>query len=270
MAHADFLSPPPLSYEHMFVQLLPQEMVDKIRNWDSLKRWERREIGQMLRRMGLGYTEIRALIPVAKGTLSGWCRDIEFTPEQRARLFGPRGRRQETGALLRRRAVDRANVIRAAAREEAASLGGDPFWVAGSVAYWAEGDKRSKEVKFSNSDPGMIKLFIAWARRFLDVDLDRLTIMLHLHSGQDEEERIAYWSEQTGFARHQFRKSFIKPEGTGHRKNVLYNGTAQIRVRRSTDLMHRVRGWLDALPTILSPAATMLRGASSTGRAGDS
>lgn len=137
--------------------------------------------------------------------------------------------------------------IHAAARAEVESRRDDPFWVAGAMAYWAEGDKRSKEVKFSNSDPDMIRLFLAWACRYLELTPDCFTIMLHLHAGQDEAERHAFWSEQTGLAREQFRRSFIKPEGTGHRKNRLYNGTAQIRVRRSSALLPRVLGWVEGL-----------------------
>lgn len=222
-------------------------MVEKIRNWDGLKRWERREIGQTLRKMGLCYREISAVIPVTKGTLSNWCRDIPVSDDRRRELLGKRGGRAKLGATLRQRALDKAAAIRVAGREEAIVLVNDPFWVAGVALYWAEGAKRQNEVQFSNSDPALMALFISWVEEYLDVDRSELTIKLHLHSGQDETERKQYWSEQTGIPLANFRKTYIKAEGTGHRKNVLYNGTASIRVPRSSVDLHRMLGWIETL-----------------------
>jgi hypothetical protein len=230
----------------MFLSFLAPDLVDRIRRWDELKRWERKEIGQTLRRMGLTYREIAAVIPVCKATLSVWCRELEVpqTFSERRDGLATAGR-----SLKKRRHVawDRATVIRGEARQEVASLVGRSSWVAGAVAYWAEGTKRGNELAMSNSDPAMLRLFIGWCEIHLDVSRDRFTVRLHIHSGQDEREIAAYWSEQLGLPPDQFRKSYIKPEGTGHRKNNLYMGTAQVRVRRSTALRHKVLGWIDGL-----------------------
>ena len=230
---------------------VPFDLRETAARWPDLKRWERQELAQDLRRFGLSYREIRAIIPVASGTLSGWCRDIPLTLEQQDRLksIGGNGTlgRAKAGAVLRKRNVDRVAAIRAAARKEAEGLIDDPFWVAGVVAYWAEGDKRSQDVKFSNSNSQLIVLFIEWSIAYLQVTRARFTIALHLHGGQEEGERKIFWSQLTGIGLNQFRKTFHKPEGTGHRKNILYGGTAAIRVTRSTDLLHRLLGWIDAV-----------------------
>lgn len=229
---------------------VPHELLDRAARWPDLKRWERKELGQELRRLGLSYGEIGKVIPVSKGSLIPWCRDIKLTPEQEARLRAKRPAqavRLAVGARRRQANLERVGAIRAAAKTEGCELLSDPFWVAGVMAYWAEGSKRTHELHFSNSDPDLIALFINWGIRFLGVSRDRFTIALHLHRGQEETERQAYWSRVTAFGMHQFRKTFFKPEGTGHRKNVLYNGTASIRVTCSTDLLHRVMGWIDAI-----------------------
>lgn len=44
-----------------------------------------------------------------------------------------------------------------------------------------------------------------------------------------------------------FTKSFIKPAGTGHRKNHLPHGVCRACMRRSADAWHRTMGWIDAL-----------------------
>lgn len=235
---------------------VPFDLRESAARWHDLKQWERQELGQDLRRFGLSYREIRDIIPVASGTLSGWCRDIPLTTEQQDRLKSVGGNstlgRAKAGAKLRQRNVERVAAIRAAARKEAESLIDDPFWVAGVVAYWAEGGKRNNEVQLSNSDPNLIVLFIEWSIAYLHVTRERFTIALHLHGGQEEGERKIFWSQLTGFELRQFRKTFYKAEGTGHRKNVLYAGTALIRIHRSTDLLHRLLGWIDVVSRISS------------------
>ncbi len=230
---------------------VPFELRELTGRWPDLKRWERRELGQDLRRFGLSYREIRAIIPVPSGTLSYWCRDIPLTPEQQERLKSIGGNfnlgRAKAGAKLRQRNLERVEAIRAAAREEAELLLDDPFWMAGVVAYWAEGAKRDNQLLFSNSDVDMVCLFINWGMKFFRLTIDRFSVRLHLHEGQDENERQAFWSSATGVPMEQFRKGFVKPEGTGHRKNILYGGTAAIRVTRSTDLLHQIFGWIDAI-----------------------
>lgn len=154
---------------------------------------------------------------------------------------------RKAGKRRRDKRLREIEAIRLAAVAEAQDLIDDPTWVAGVVAYWSEGHKRDNELGFANSDPELVSLFISWARRYLGLELDRFTIKLHLHSGQEEEERKEFWAKATGLTGEQFRKTYIKPEGTGHRKNILYNGTASIRVTKSTNLFHRVTGWIDAV-----------------------
>jgi len=46
---------------------------------------------------------------------------------------------------------------------------------------------------------------------------------------------------------HQFRKTYVKEEGTGHRKNRLYNGTISVLLLGKGDELQRVLGWIDGL-----------------------
>lgn len=225
-------------------------LLAKAERWEELKRWERRELGQALRQLGLAYREIREIIPAPQSTLSTWCKDLELPSHakeriraERARLIGRRG----VGKRRREQRLREIEAIRLDGMIEGRELISDPSWMAGVVAYWSEGAKSDGRLRFANSDPEMVSLFISWARRYLDLDLGRFIIALHLHSGQDELERREFWSQVTGLPLDQFRKTYIKPEGTGHRKNVLYNGTASMRVTKSTDLLHRVAGWIEAV-----------------------
>jgi hypothetical protein len=235
---------------------IPEELLVRARRWSELKRWERRELGQDLRRLGLSYNEIARIIPVHDGTLSGWCRDIELTEEQRARLASIRPRLDSQIALGRKRreeALARKHKIRSSARDEVCWRVVDSFWVAGVVAYWSEGAKRYHGVRFSNSDPHLVRLFVDWARRFLDHH--GFSAGLHLHSGQDERERIRFWAAVTGIREEQFRKTYVKQEGTGHRKNRLYNGTITIRLLGKGDELQKLLGWIDGLSDLWGTAS---------------
>ena len=65
---------------------IPHHLIERAAEWDDLHRWERSELGKTLRRLGLTYGEIRKPIPVPKGTLASWCRDVRLSPDQVAAI----------------------------------------------------------------------------------------------------------------------------------------------------------------------------------------
>jgi hypothetical protein len=238
---------------------IPDELRARAEHWRELKRWERRELGQELRRLGLSYNEIARLIPVSKGTLSGWCRDLLLPAELRRRLALIRPKLDSQIALGRKRrdqALERKRLIRLSAQKEVFWRRADPFWIAGVVAYWSEGSKTSSDLRFSNSDPGLVRLFIDWSQQFLEGK--GFSARLHLHTGQNEDERIEFWSAITGIPASQFGTTYFKKEGTGHRKNRLYNGTVTVRLLGEGSQIQRVLGWIDGLSD-LGGAASMRR-----------
>lgn len=252
---------------------VPPEVLARASAWPEMKRWARRELAIELRGFGLSYNEIAAIVPVSRGTLSLWCRDVVMSAEQSARLREKRPQlevRRAVGARRRRATAERTTALKEHARMEARALRSDSFWVAGVIAYWCEGGKRVNEIRFANSDPDLVTLFIAWSRRYLDVAVEDFGAKLHLHTGQDESERKNYWSDLTGIPAWRFGKTYIKQEGTGHRKNVLYQGTITIRIARSGGMLTRVLGWIDGLRDMGSTTIIPARAASSIGRAGAS
>lgn len=215
-----------------------------------MKWWQKKEQIQKLRQEGLSYRELIAQLPfkVAKGTVSRWCREIELTPEQLDRLDGLRRegsyRSGFAGAKAnqRRRAAE-IEAIKVKARSEVPELSQKELWVAGLMLYWAEGSKGTR-VEITNSDPSLIRFMMKWLRVFCRVPEEKFRVYLHLHTGQDEEAMKTFWSQVTGIPLVQFRKSYVKKEGTGHRKNILYNGTIKIAVCNK-DLLHRIQGWIE-------------------------
>jgi hypothetical protein len=130
------------------------------------------------------YAEIMDLLPVAKGTLAGWCKDILLSDEEiKARVPSQKGVPRDT--QRRRRAEIEA--IRSDAAVEAAERVHDPFWIAGVVRYWAEGTKAKPRLELTNSDPRALRLFISWTRRFHLPEAE-FVLELHLHEGNDDTE----------------------------------------------------------------------------------
>jgi hypothetical protein len=135
--------------------------------------------------------------------------------------------------------------LRLVARELVPDLALDPEWVAGLVLYWAEGNKTRNQMGMANTDPRALRLFICWIRSFVDPQA-KFSLQLHLHEGNDDVRARTHWQVETGLTDAHFYKSFIKPAGTGHRKNRLMHGVCTVRMRRPADAWNIVMEWIDA------------------------
>jgi hypothetical protein len=218
----------------------------RIEVWDMLSRWERSELGRDLRRLGLSYGEIMDLIPVKKSTLATWCRDVRLTDEQIEAVQDRTGQREGVPRDTNRKRREEIERIRSTARAQVPALIEQPLWVAGTVLYWAEGAKTRSQLRLANSDASALRLFVQWVRVYLATDA-RFSIQLHLHEGNDEPTAQNFWVEETGLSEANFYRTFIKPQGTGHRKNHLPHGICTIKVRECSNLWHTTMAWVEGL-----------------------
>jgi len=221
--------------------------LERVSAYESMSRWDRSELGRELRGLGLSYGEIMELIPVKKSTLATWCRDVELTRVQIQEIKERRA--QEPGIprdTQRKRRAEVARIRRAAAARVEALIE-DPLWLAGITLYWAEGSKTRNHLRLANTDPKALRLFISWVRCYIDPDA-QFSIQLHLHEGNDEPAARAYWRAATGLTDSNFYKTFVKPAGTGHRKNHIPFGVCTVKVRRCGDGWQETMAWIEALP----------------------
>lgn len=227
-----------------------KELRASIQRWDLLSRWERSELGKDLRRAGLSYGEIMDLIPVKKSTLATWCRGLQLTEGQYQTIRERTGSREGIPRDTNRKRREEIARIRDVAGSQVPELVDDPYWVAGIVLYRAEGAKTRNHVELNNTDPSVLRLFIGWTRRYLDAEA-RFSLQLHLHEGNDEEAAKRYWTAQTGLRDANFHRTFIKPAGTGHRKNRLEHGVCTVRPRKASDAWNTLMAWIAALASHL-------------------
>jgi hypothetical protein len=225
---------------------VPEQLLRQAGEWDELHRWERRELGKALRRLGLTYSEIRLIIPVPKGTLSNWCQELKLTKKQieaiRARVPSQKGIPKDS-QWRRRLEIER---IRSEAERFAIEHCDDAFFVAGVVLYWAEGSKWRNDFAVANTDPAALRLFVAWVRSYLNRQAE-FRLSLHLHHGNSERLAKSYWRFELGLPNAKFTKTYIKPRGTGHRKNRVVAGVCRVRVLRCADNWNRVMAWIEVV-----------------------
>ncbi len=98
-----------------------------------------------------------------------------------------------------------------------------------AIMYWCEGEKSTGSgVRFMNSDPIMIKLFISSLRKGFDIDETKFRALVQLHQYHNETQQIEFWSEITCIPTHQFHRSYIK-SNTGTNSREGYPGCLSLR-----------------------------------------
>ena len=145
--------------------------------------------------------------------------------------------------------------LRTEARRYARAHLDDAAFVAGTVLYWAEGGKTERQLTLSNADPAALRTFIRWVHRHVQPE-PRVSLQLFLHADNDESQARAWWSRQLRWPDLYFIKTYLKPAGTGHRKNHLPFGVCKARICRSADGSVLFEGFLDVVARFLAGPST--------------
>ncbi|MEX0865352.1 MAG: hypothetical protein WD269_10835 [Acidimicrobiia bacterium] len=219
-------------------------LLERVETWERLSRWEKSELGKDLRRTGLSYGEIMGMIPVKKSTLATWCREVRLADEQYVAIRVRTGSREGIPRDTNRKRRAEIEMIKAQASLEAIHLQDDPLWTAGVALYWGEGFKTQSTLGMANADPHALRLFMSWADAYVP-PATGYRARLNLHADNDESAARAWWADQLGLGTSEFTNTFIKPDGTGHRKNHMPHGVCLVNKRRSADAFHTTMVWVE-------------------------
>jgi hypothetical protein len=205
------------------------------------------ERARALRALNRTIADIAKTLGVSKSSVSLWVRDVPFTPSLHRHRPDRRPHPAHEAKLRQIEELDRQGSFRIG------KLRDDAFFVAGVALYAGEGSKTDGEVRFSNSDPTMVRLFCAWFRRFFDVDESRLRGRLYLHEGLDLDASKAFWSNLSGIPRNQFHKAYRAIPDPSIRRNKHKHGCFSVGygcARTHREVMGLVRALLssEALP----------------------
>lgn len=212
-----------------------------------------------LREGGLDYEEIAGALGVSKSSVSLWVRDMP----RPARLSYEESRKRAAEGVRRYWAAERParearrEAIRAAAAAEMGSLSLREVLLVGAVAYWCEGAKSkphniSEHVCFVNSDPGLIRFFLAFLGE-AGVEPARLRFAVQIHESADVAAAQKFWLTVTSADPAQFHRTTLKRHNPRTvRKNVGadYHGCLRIDVLQSADLYRRIEGWVRAATAV--------------------
>jgi hypothetical protein len=132
---------------------LEAEVLERVGAYERSSQWEKSELGRDLRRLGLSYGEIMALIPVKKSTLATWCRDVELSEDQVEAIKERRAPQPGIPRDTQRKRRREVALICAQAKLEAEHLVLDPFWTAGVALYWVRGRRRRRGYRWPTPIP---------------------------------------------------------------------------------------------------------------------
>ena len=218
-----------------------------------------KEIAISLRRKGFSYSEIKNLITVPKSTLSLWLRKLKLSNSQSERLNKKRIQAGKRGVKKRILQTSKAiKEIKENSMKDIQDISKRELWLMGIILYWRENfskedDKElQKGVRFTNSDPYLIKLFLKW---LYDIgELTKKEIKFEIFIKKDSKDvidkAISYWSKATSFPKKHFkhiyffRRVVLKKEKTSKRYSY---GLLQVRVKASSMLARQISGWIKGM-----------------------
>lgn len=171
-----------------------------------------------LRKQGLSYREILEQIPVAKSSLSLWLKSVKLAKIQKQRLTDKKLASARRGAQkMKDIRIALTKEIKDTARKEVGELSKRELWLIGIALYWAEGSKEKEYrpgsgIKFSNSDPMMIKIFLEWLFKIIGLSKERISFDIFIHENNKHrlEEVVDYWSKYTEFSKKEFKHIYFK------------------------------------------------------------
>jgi hypothetical protein len=130
--------------------------------------------------------------------------------------------------------------------ERIGTLDDEAFLAAGTALYAGEGAKRDGAVSFANTDAAMVEFFVAWLRRFFEIDEPRLRARVYLHQGLDLTVTEAFWSDVTAIPLSQFGTAYRAVADPAIKKTKHQHGC--VYVTYSCSVTHRrIMGLVRAL-----------------------
>lgn len=204
-----------------------------------------------LRKEGKSYKQIRAELQIPLATLSDWFRDVDWSGKVRDRL---RQAGQETSTvrirdLNRIRGQNLSKVYEEAreeARQELETLKYNPVFIAGIMLFWGEGTKAVlSQVRFSNSDPEMVRFYLVFLQKACRIPLDKIRIAILGYPDLDEPSVRRFWSFVSGVPLSNFHKTMVVLGR--HKTRRLPNGVCTV-VISSSYFKVKMLEWLRLLP----------------------
>jgi len=208
-----------------------------------------------LRLKGHSYSEILKDINVSKSTLSLWLRGVCLTDSQQLNIRLKKHRGQKRGAFIRMASrISRENILITDAAREIRNVSKRELFLIGVALHWSEGSKSkdynpSVGVKFSNSDPLMILVYLKWLHNCLRISSDRIFADIYIHESHKQNIEMIKdkWCQTLGRPHKFIRHVYYKKEKVKSNRRVnsdLYIGLLRVNISASSELNRKIVGWI--------------------------
>lgn len=199
-----------------------------------MARFKDREKAINLRKQGMSYSQIKKILKVSKGTLSLWLRDYPLSKQRIRELRDWNEQRiEKCRETKRKKKEERLKNFYQQQKKFIFPLNKREFYLAGLFLYWGEGSKSAPTaLSISNTDPSVIKFFIAWLIKSLKVPQEKLGVQLHLYNDMNIDKEIEYWSKTLKIPIKQFTRPYIKKTSSKriNHKGSFGHGTCNARI----------------------------------------
>jgi len=218
-------------------------------------KFEAQQKAVQLRREGQSIGRIAAKLGVAKSSVSCWVRDVMLTDQQLSTLTENSKRSlgfyEHLGDLKRSAGTEARTKYQERGRELARQ--GFDLYLAGCMLYWSEGSKYRGSLRFTNSDPDMIRLFMKFLRLCFPIEDTKATLAInaHLNNGLTQREIEDFWLGVTGLGRCQLRKGTYGNYSSASKKlkrNLVY-GTVCVSVN-DTRIVQTIYGSINEYASV--------------------
>ncbi|MBL7150286.1 MAG: hypothetical protein ISS84_01555 [Candidatus Pacebacteria bacterium] len=202
-----------------------------------MARFKDHEKAIKLRKQEMSYSQIKKKLKVSKSTLSLWLRDYPLSKERIRELRDCNEQRIEKYRETRRKNKEkRLQETYEIQKKLVLPLNKREIFVAGLLLYWGEGTKyRMDGLSISNTDPSIIKFFIYWLNKILDIPKEKMTVRLQLYNDMNIQKEINYWSDTLKIPLSQFAPPYIKKTSISriNHKGGFGHGTCNVRINNT-------------------------------------
>ena len=185
---------------------------------------------------GESIRDIEMKLGIPRSTLSGWLRSIQLEPAHKLRLekrWNYALINARKGAVKWHTQAKEGRIAYAHQQaEQTLSKIVDTeqthLEIALAFLYLGEGTKTKLELSLGNSNPLILRFFVAAVHQLYGVTPSQATCYLHLRADQDSDSEKQYWSEVLNIPIEQFRKSLIDIRTAGRATYSTYHGVCVV------------------------------------------
>lgn len=191
------------------------------------------EKAKKLRLKGATYSQVKKELRVPKSTLSLWFkalprpshmyfidRDSWLKEIRKLSVASKNKKRQDETALLTKKIKEEVGRWKFL---DSLDMGKCLL----SILYWTEGQKlpeKQAPVKFANTDPRLVLLFLTLLRKCYPIDETKLRIGLHVHWYHNKNKVKRFWGKLLNIDESNFNKIYIKHRGKTRRFRKNFAG----------------------------------------------